>query len=87
MTNRKKPEFRGSFIGQIIYSEKLVRTGKSFFKEDKEGNTMRFPIREKRGITHWVWNGEDWIRGDIWEADMARRRKKGFKKPPGMLLK
>lgn len=88
MTNRKKPEFRGSFVGQIVYSEKLVKTGRRVFVEQPDGSTAVFPVREKRGVTHWVWDGSEWIRGDRWEEMMkARRGGKKFVKPPGVRLR
>ena len=79
---QKKPAVKGSFVGQAITSQERVDTGKfryipmppeiaaRYYREGKEPpEKLKVAVVETQTITHWLWDGRDWVRPEDYDLD------------------
>ena len=105
----KKPAEKGSFRGQAITSQERVDTGNfryipmppeiaaRYYREGKEPpEKLKVAVVETQTITHWLWNGRDWVRPEDYdvpaeempyaEASMARVLREEARKRAGRAM-
>lgn len=63
---KPKPNFPGKVRGQVISSEKFVRTS-GFLYVEKDEETIAIPIKKKQIFIYWVWDGNVWLSKSEWD--------------------
>ncbi len=79
---QKKPPFPGSHRGHSITSQERVDTGNfryipmppeiaaRYYREGKEPpEKLKVAVVETQTITHWVWDGKNWVRPEDYDLD------------------
>lgn len=74
MPDLPKPEYTGSFDGQVRTLSVKVPTGKRFPWHAPSGKTVWLPVVESRVVVQWTWDHDrrEWVDDDTW-----RRRRCG----------
>src|SRR5687768_14828714 len=56
----KRPEFKGTVVGQVVGRNVRVPTGKRF-PAMINGQKVWLPVIETRYHHYWVWDGTEWL--------------------------
>lgn len=69
-----KPQYDGSFEGQVIVALVKFPTGKRFPLTMPDGKEIWMQVKEQREVVEWAWTGTEWVDGDIWRQMRSGRK-------------
>jgi hypothetical protein len=62
------PTFRGVVFAQTVCTDELRPTGKFLPFTKSDGSRGWMPIKERRTIHHWTWDGSAWLPSEVFDA-------------------
>lgn len=64
----EQPDFKGTVFGQTLCTDELRPTGKFLPFTKSDGSRGWMPIKERRTIHHWIWDGAEWLPSETFDT-------------------